>query len=155
MGGVKIEWKTNWPVPKWLYAYFVSAYFLLGACFQWRGHPYMWVTLGIQIAFLFLFSHFMRRIRRSASIGFDGERLEFGKDYRRSSWRLSDIDSVLIRDRLIQIRLYRPGHMGNEFTARAEHLTEESWAALTELCRNIQARLQASESPASANLGAG
>lgn len=131
-----------------MYAYFGIGYLVLSAYFRWKGHPEMAMILGIEVVLLFCFSHFMRRRGRSASVEFDGDRLSFGGYSGYSSWRLSEVDSVMIRDRLIQIRLYRPGRMGNEFTVSAEGTSEESWTALTELCREVQAAMQAPKPPA-------
>jgi hypothetical protein len=58
----------------------------------------------------------------------------------------------MIQDRLIQIRVYRAGGMGDEFTARAELMSAEDWEKLAALCRKIEAGIKPGALPYSNNL---
>jgi hypothetical protein len=150
---MRVDWKIKGSsVPRWVYGFWAVALLLMGCYYQWKGMPQMWAILGVQAGFLVLFFRFVLPLRsQSGFVKFDGDRLDFSGNTG-GPWHLADVDSVTIQDCLIQIRLYRPGRMGNEFTARAELVPAENWVKLTALCRKIEAGMNPAALPLSNNL---
>jgi hypothetical protein len=139
--GVRVDWKTKAPpVPRWQYGFWAWALLLYSCYLVRQARSDLWGLFGFQVIFLFVGLVISSRGALPFSSGFvefDGERLDFSGNAG-GWWSLTDVDSVMIQDRLIQIRVYRPGGTGDEFTARAEGRPPENWAALTALCRRIQ-----------------
>ncbi|WP_265594042.1 hypothetical protein [Haloferula sp. BvORR071] len=116
--------------------------------------PELWGVGGFQVVFVLGCLVISKRLKfpfRSGYVAFDGERLDFSGNSG-GAWRLADVDSVIIQDHMIRIRVYRPGQMGNEFTAEADSMPPESWAELTELCRRIREKVNPGALPNSQDL---
>lgn len=143
---MRVDWKIKGPpIPRWQYGFVPLALLSCIGYLVWKGRSDLWISFGFQLAFLLAFLVIAKRVNfpfASGFIEFDGERLDF-KGNAGGRWSLADVDSVVIQDGLIQIRLYRAGGMGDEFTVRAKLMAAEDWEKLTALCRRIEAAISA------------